>query len=165
MFQLLVNLYRKITKWCNLAVGINYRSEQLPGSSPSVHTQHAQDLQKSQTSDGRGGKNIALRSSCQYGYWGYQHHNVWRKNKTHSLNSTHSGKQGKREIASLIKSDWIYRTLLCATMIDFVVIQKLFQVLRQLVFEVSNFLYFSTFLLLLHNLEATDMMKNKKEKA
>lgn len=68
----------------HLAVGINYRSEQLPGASTAVHTQHAQDLQESQTPDGRGGKNIALRSSCQHRDWGNQHHDVWRKSETRS---------------------------------------------------------------------------------
>lgn len=79
----------KTTKWCHLAVGINYRSKQLPGASTAVHTQHAQDLQESQTPDGRGGKNIALRSSCQYRYRGNQHHDVWRDGK-HNHRTQHT---------------------------------------------------------------------------
>lgn len=60
----------------HLAVGINYRSQQLPGAGSAVHSQHAQDLQESQAPDGRGGKNVALRSSSQHRYWGNQHHDV-----------------------------------------------------------------------------------------
>lgn len=63
----------------HLAVGINYRSEQLPGASTTIHTQHAQDLQESQTPDGRGSKNIALRAGCEHWHWSDQHHHVWRK--------------------------------------------------------------------------------------
>lgn len=60
----------------HLAVGINYRSQQLPGACSAVHPQHAQDLQEPQAPDGRGGKNVALRSSCQHRHWGNQHHDV-----------------------------------------------------------------------------------------
>lgn len=60
----------------HLAVGINYRSQQLPGACSAVHPQHAQDLQEPQAPDGRGGKNVALRSSCQHRHWGNQHHDI-----------------------------------------------------------------------------------------
>lgn len=69
-------------EWCHLAVGVNYRSQQLPGAPPAVHTQHAQDLQESQTPDGRGGEHIALRTGRQHWHGGDQHHDVWRE-KTH----------------------------------------------------------------------------------
>lgn len=44
------NTQHLITK-VHLAVGINYRSEQLPSASTAVHTQHAKDLQEPQTPD------------------------------------------------------------------------------------------------------------------
>lgn len=97
----------------HLAVGINYRSEQLPGASTTIHTQHAQDLQESQTPDGRGGKNIALRAGCEHWYWSDQHHHVWRKKETQGY------------IQDSENAAWMDNTLLCMIKIGFLAAEPL----------------------------------------
>lgn len=44
----------------HLAVGINHWAQQFPGSSPSVHSDHPKNLEKSQWPDGWRGKDVSL---------------------------------------------------------------------------------------------------------
>lgn len=101
----------------HLAVGINYRSEQLPGASSTIHTQHAQDLQESQTPDSRGGKNIALRAGCEHWYWSDQHHHVWEKKRTQGYI------QDSQKL--YVTSAWMNNTLLCPMTISFLAAEPL----------------------------------------
>ena len=73
-----------------LTVGIDHRSQKFPGAATAVHPQHAQDLQKAQTPDGRGGKNIPLGASCQHWHWRNQHHHVYMRTQEQTNTHTHA---------------------------------------------------------------------------
>lgn len=46
-----------------LAVGIDDRSQQFPGTPSSVHAHHPQDLQEAKAAQCRRGKNVSLAAS------------------------------------------------------------------------------------------------------
>ena len=56
-----------LPKWGpHLAVGVDHGPQQLPGSSAAVHTQHPEDLQEAETSDGGRGEHVALGTGRQH---------------------------------------------------------------------------------------------------
>ncbi len=60
-----------------LAVSVDHRSQELPGSPAPIHADHPENLEEPETPDGRGGEHIPLRSSGQNRDRGDQHHDVW----------------------------------------------------------------------------------------
>lgn len=60
----------------HLAVRVDHGAQQLPGATPPVHADHAQDLQEAQAPERRGGKDVALGARCQHGNGRDQHHDV-----------------------------------------------------------------------------------------
>lgn len=63
----------------DLAVGIDHWSQQFPGSSSSVHSNHPEDLKKSKRPDGGRGEDISLSPRSQHRDGRYQHHDVCRR--------------------------------------------------------------------------------------
>lgn len=53
-------------KHSHLAVSINHWAQKFPGASPSVHTNHTQDLQEAHAAQGWRGEDVALRPCCYH---------------------------------------------------------------------------------------------------
>ena len=63
----------------HLAVCIDHGAQQLPGATPPVHSDHAQDLQEAQAPERRCGEHIALGTSSQHSDGRDEHHDVCRR--------------------------------------------------------------------------------------
>ena len=75
-----------LPKWGpHLAVGVDHGPQQLPGSSAAVHTQHPEDLQEAETSDGGRGEHVALGTGRQHRHRRNQHHHVWPEGRRRLL--------------------------------------------------------------------------------
>lgn len=65
-----------------LAVGIDHRSQQFPGSSSSVHPDHPQDLKEPKRPNRWGRKDVPLSPRSQDGDGCYQYHDVWERHRS-----------------------------------------------------------------------------------
>lgn len=61
-----------------LTMCINYRSQQLPGPSPAVHADHAQDLKETEATQRRCGEDVTLATGWNHGNRGNEYDDVWR---------------------------------------------------------------------------------------
>lgn len=60
-------------------MSINNWAQQFPGASPSVHTNHTQDLQEAHAAQGWRGEDVALRPSCYHRQRCHEHYEVYRE--------------------------------------------------------------------------------------
>lgn len=60
----------------HLAMSVNHRAQEFPGASPSVHANHAQDLQEAHAAQGWRGEDVALRPSCYHSQRCYEYDEV-----------------------------------------------------------------------------------------
>lgn len=66
---------------CHLAVSVNHRAQQLPGSSAAVHTHHAQDLQKAHAAQSRCGEDVSLCARCYHCQRRHKHYEVCKSQR------------------------------------------------------------------------------------
>lgn len=65
------------------AVRADGGAQELPGATPAVHPEHAQDLQETQAPQGRG-QDIALVAHGDHRHGGDQHEDVWGRKQSAS---------------------------------------------------------------------------------
>lgn len=60
---------------------LHKRTQQFPGSSTSVHSDHSQNLKKPKSSKGGSSKKLARTSNWHDCYWSYYHNKIYKSKK------------------------------------------------------------------------------------
>ena len=83
-----VNLGPTLFTFSYLSVSINHRAEKLPRSTTPIHSNHAQNLEESEASHGRGCHHLAIPT--EYYDWCNHCNHIWKETKwTSTLFSEH----------------------------------------------------------------------------